>query len=55
MSSLVSVVTDGNRSWVITENLQEEGVKGSLDLFVFTWLVEQMIISSTKLETREGC
>lgn len=54
MSSLVSVVTDGNRSWVITENLQEEGVKGSLDLFVFTWLVEQMIISSTKLETRGG-
>lgn len=54
MSNLVSVVTDGNKSWVITENLREEGVKGSLDLFVFTWLVEQMIISSTKLETRGG-
>lgn len=35
-------------------NLQEEGVKSSLDLFVCIWLVEEMIISSTKLETRGG-
>lgn len=29
-------------------------MKGSLDLFVFVWLVGQMIISSTKLETGGG-